>query len=90
MHADADSRLILSEIREAGFDMAETFTTDPMVDCTLEEARQAWGDRVIIWGGVPSILLEPSVPEANFGGLHEAGLPGRGAGDAFILGSPTT
>ena len=43
MHADNDSRLILDHIREAGFDMAETFTTAPQVSCTLEEARRAWG-----------------------------------------------
>jgi hypothetical protein len=86
MHADADSRLILPEIRDAGFDMAETFTTDPMVDCTLEEARRAWGDRVIIWGGVPSILLEPSVPEADFEAYMRRVFRAVAPGDAFILG----
>ncbi|MDP6698233.1 MAG: uroporphyrinogen decarboxylase family protein, partial [Candidatus Latescibacteria bacterium] len=59
MHADNDSRLILEHIEDAGFDMVETFTTAPQVSCTLEEARRAWGTRMIIWGAVPSVILEP-------------------------------
>jgi hypothetical protein len=57
-----------------------------MVSVTLEEARAAWGTDVIIFGGVPSIILEPSFPEAEFEeymrGLFRAIAPG----DAFILG----
>lgn len=86
MHADADSRLILQNIQESGFDMAETFTTDPMVDCTLEEARAAWGEEVIIWGGVPSIILEPTVSEAEFEAYMRRVFRAVAPGGAFILG----
>jgi uroporphyrinogen-III decarboxylase len=86
MHADNDSRLILRHLEEAGFDMVETFTTAPQVTCTLEEARRAWGNRVIIWGGVPSVILEPAYSEEAFEsylrGIFRAVVPG----DAFILG----
>jgi hypothetical protein len=57
-----------------------------MVEVTLEEARAAWGTDVIIFGGVPSIVLEPTFPEAEFEeymrGLFQTIAPG----DAFILG----
>lgn len=86
MHADNDSRLILSHIEAAGFDMAETFTTAPQVSCTLAEARQAWGERVIIWGGLPSVLLEPAYPPAAFEHYMRALLRTIAPGDAFILG----
>lgn len=86
MHADADSRLILQNIRESGFDMAETFTTDPMVACTLEEARGTWGDEVIIWGGVPSVMLEPTVSEGEFEAYMRRVFRVIAPGDAFILG----
>lgn len=66
LHADNDSRLILDNIREAGFDMAETFTTAPQVTCTLEEARRAWGTAVIIWGGVPSVIIEDAYGDEEF------------------------
>ena len=85
-HADDDTKALLAEIRESGFDMSECFCTAPMVTVTLEEARAAWGTDVIIFGGVPSIILEPSFPEAEFEeymrGLFRAIAPG----DAFILG----
>jgi hypothetical protein len=85
-HADDDSKAILEEVKEAGFDMSECFCTSPMVEVTLEEARAAWGTDVIIFGGVPSIVLEPTFPEGEFEeymrGLFRAIAPG----DAFILG----
>jgi hypothetical protein len=80
-HADADTSKLLDLIREAGFDMAECFVTAPMVDVTLAEARDAWGDDVIIWGGVPSsILCDPVTGEAFVRGLHARPLPHHRAG----------
>jgi hypothetical protein len=86
MHADADTSRILKLIECAGWDMVECFVTAPMVPITLAQARQAWGDRVIIWGGLPSVLLSPSVPEKEFRAyMHE--LFGIVApGEAFVLG----
>lgn len=86
MHADNDSRLILSQIEAAGFDMAETFTTAPQVTCTLEEARRAWGERVIIWGGLPSVLLESAYPVEAFERYMRNLFGTIAPGNAFILG----
>ena len=86
IHADNDTRLILGLVEEAGIGMAECFVTSPMVKTTLAEARAAWGDRVIIWGGVPSAILEAPFTEEQFDaymdGVFRAIAPGR----AFILG----
>jgi len=85
-HADADSSLLLDLIRESGFDMAECFTTAPMVHCTMAQARKAWGNEVIIWGGIPSVILcEPfsdEAFEAFMSDLFKTITPG----DSFILG----
>lgn len=86
MHADNDSRLILRQIEEAGFDMVETFTTWPQATCTMEQARQAWGDRVIIWGGVPSVILEPAYSDEAFEAHMRQVFRAMAPGDAFILG----
>lgn len=86
MHADNDTRYILGEIRDAGFDMAETFTTAPQVPCTLEEARTAWGTDVIIWGGVPSVLLEDTYTDEDFEAYMRNVFRTVAPGDAFILG----
>jgi len=86
LHADNDTRAILSHIEQAGFGMVECFVTHPMVPTTLAEARAAWGDRVIIFGGVPSVILEEPFTDEQFeqymDGLFRVIAPGK----AFILG----
>jgi uroporphyrinogen-III decarboxylase len=86
MHADNDSRLILGHLEEAGFDMVETFTTWPQALCTLEEARQAWANRMIIWGAVPSVILEDTYSDAQFETYMRQVFRTVAPGDAFILG----
>jgi hypothetical protein len=66
--------------------MVECFVTAPMVPLTLAHARQFWGDRVIIWGGLPSALLSPSVPEDEFRAYVYELFDVVAPGDAFILG----
>ena len=73
-------------MRDAGFDMAETFTTEPQVTCTLEQARDAWGTDVIIWGAVPSVILEPTFSEAEFEQYMTGIFKTIAPGEAFILG----
>jgi hypothetical protein len=85
-HADNDTKLLLSLVKEAGFDMAECFVTAPMVHCTLAEARQAWGKDVIIWGGIPSSILCPPVTDSVFEAYMEDLFRTIAPGDAFILG----
>ena len=86
IHADNDTRLIFDLIDQAGIGMAECFVTSPMVRTTLAEARAAWGDRVILWGGVPSTILEAPFGDEEFerymDDLFRTIAPGR----AFILG----
>ena len=33
---------------------------------TFEDARAAWDDQVVIWGGIPSIILESDYPASDF------------------------
>jgi hypothetical protein len=86
MHADNDTSAILELIEEAGWDMVECFVTAPMVPLTLARARELWGNRVIIWGGIPSLMLSPSVPESEFQAYVRHVLDVVAPGDAFILG----
>lgn len=59
VHADADSKLLMGQFIESGIDMVECFCTAPMVTVSMEEAIDFWEDKMIIWGGIPSILLVP-------------------------------
>jgi hypothetical protein len=86
MHADNDTSLILELLERAGWDMLECFVTAPMAPLTLEHARQVLGNRVILWGGLPSLLFSPSVPEAEFRAYVYQLFETIAPGDAFILG----
>ena len=86
MHADNDTSQIVDLIERAGWDMVECFVTAPMVPLTMEQARESWGNRVILWGGLPSLLLAPSVPEEEFREYMHRLFDTISPGDAFILG----
>jgi uroporphyrinogen-III decarboxylase len=89
-HADADTSLLLDLIVEAGFDMAECFVTAPMVPVTLAQARAAFSGRsgspLIIWGGIPSVMLCDPVSDAEFEAYVLDLLRTVAPGEAFILG----
>ena len=86
LHGDNDTRAILHNIERAGYRMVECFATHPMVPTTLAEARAAWGDRIIIWGGVPSYLFEDPYTEADLDAYMDGVFKTIAPGKSFILG----
>ena len=66
--------------------MVECFATDPLAKCTLEDARAAWGTSIIIWGGVPSVILEEWYPAEQFESHIRDLFRTIAPGDAFIMG----
>lgn len=85
-HADGDMTVLLDLTIEAGFDVADCFACQPLVRCTMAQARAAWRDRITIWGGLPSTLLEPAVPVARLIEHLESIYDCLGDGRRFILG----
>ena len=85
-HADNDTTEILGDLAEAGYDMQECFVTAPMVPCTLKQARERWGESMIIFGGVPSVMLEPGVSDEEFEDYMDDLFKTIAPGGAFILG----
>lgn len=86
LHGDNDTRAIFSQIERAGFGMVECFATYPMVPTTMAEARAAWDDRVIIFGGVPSVILEEPFSDEQFEQFIDELFRTIAPGRAFILG----
>jgi hypothetical protein len=86
-HCDGENLGLLDLLAVSGMDVAESVCAPPMVACTLGEMRRAFGDRITIFGGVPSVaLLEDSMTEDEFE-AHMRGLFAEIApGDRFILG----
>jgi len=85
-HADGDMSGLLELVLQADYDVADCFACSPLVPCTMTQARSAWRDRITIWGGLPSSLLEPPVPleqlRAHLSQVYQAVAPG----ERFILG----
>ena len=86
LHADADLTGLLDVVLQTGVDVAECFACAPLVPLTLAETRERLGDRVIIWGGFPSTLLEPSSTEEAFRAYLDQFASRIAAGRAIIVG----
>jgi uroporphyrinogen-III decarboxylase len=84
-HADADSSTLLELFVEAGYDLMDSFVTAPMVPVTLERARAVFGNKVTIWGGLPSILLCDPTSDEEFEAYMRDLFRIIAPGDAFIL-----
>ena len=85
-HGDGDMTALLGLVVEADYDVCECFACQPLVRCTVAQARAAWRDRITIWGGLPSGLLEPNVSLDDLQAHLEDVYAQVAPGDRFILG----
>lgn len=85
-HADNDTSEILDFLKQTGYDMQECFVTSPMVPCTLEQAKKTLANDVVIFGGIPSVILEDSFSDEEFEEYMAMLFKVVAPGDAFILG----
>ena len=65
-HTDGNIKPLLSLLAESGLDVCESFSPAPLTECTFEEAWNTWRDGPIIWGGIPSPILEERTSESEF------------------------
>ena len=65
-HTDGDLKPLLKLLAESGLDVAESFSPFPLSQVSFEEAWDAWGNGPLIWGGIPSPMLEDGVGDAEF------------------------
>jgi hypothetical protein len=65
-HADAAMGQLLHMVVEAGFDGADCLATAPLVPERLADYDRVWRGRMVCWGGLPSTVFDPQVPEREF------------------------
>ncbi len=66
-HTDGNLQRLLSMLADSGLDVCESFSPAPLTECTFDEAWRAWQDKgPMIWGGIPSPILEPQTTEEDF------------------------
>ena len=65
-HIDGNALPLLQLIAESGLDVCESFSPAPLTPCPFEAAWEAWQGGPIIWGGIPSSILEETTQEDDF------------------------
>jgi len=66
VHADGEMKRLIPMFLETGVDVAEAWSPAPMTSVTTGELKKAWGDKVTIWGGIPSMLFGPQYSDQEF------------------------
>ena len=65
-HTDGNIKPLLNLLAQSGLDVCESFSPFPLTECTFEEAWEAWQNGPVIWGGIPSPILEERTSEDEF------------------------
>ena len=86
VHGDGEMKRLIPLFLETGVDVIEAWTPAPMTGVSTAELREAWGDRVTLWGGIPSILFEPQYSDEDFDSYITGMFREIAPGDRFIVG----
>ncbi len=86
VHGDGEMRVLLAKLMECGVQVVEALTPKPMTSIDIGETRALWGDRVTMWGGLPSVILTETFTEGEYESYIEDLFRTIAPGDRFILG----
>lgn len=84
-HADGEMRRLIPLYGETTLDIAEAVTPVPQTKCTMTEFK-GMGDHVTLWGGISSIMFEPTYSDEEFDDHVIALLKEMKPGTRFIAG----
>jgi hypothetical protein len=70
-HTDGNVKPLLDLLADSGLDVCESFSPYPLSECLFEEAWKAWASGPVIWGGIPSTLLEERTSPEEFSTILE-------------------
>lgn len=85
-HPDGENRGLLELLSQSGFHIADSICPAPMTSYSLAQIREAFGDKLTIWGGIPSICtLENSMSQRDFEKFVDDTLSSLGRGDHLIF-----
>ena len=86
VHTDGEMKRLIPFFPETKVDIAEAWSPKPMTKITTAELRKAWGDKVVIWGGIPAILFEPQYTDEEFDAYIMTLFKEVAPGNNFIIG----
>ena len=66
-HTDGENKGLIQEYIDSEIDIADSICPYPMTSLNLRDIREKFGDKITIWGGLPSIcVLEESMSDYEF------------------------
>ncbi len=83
-HTDGNLKPLVDLLPESGLDVCESFTPQPLTELPFEEAWEKWRNGPIIWGGIPSSLLEERTAQPVFEAFVDNLLATVGKGPIII------
>ena len=86
VHGDGEMRGLLEKLMTCGVQVVEALTPAPMTSIDVAQTRALWGDRVALWGGIPSVILTDVFSDEEFECTLERLFQAVAPGDRFILG----
>ena len=85
-HTDGENEKLLDLYLQAGVDVADSVCPRPMTRLSLREYREAWGNRIAVWGGLCSTCVLPNVfTEEQFEAHLDEALEAAGDGRGLIF-----
>jgi hypothetical protein len=85
-HTDGENKGLLELYLRAGMDIADSICPAPMTSHTIGQVREAFGGKITIMGGIPSVSVLPeSMPDREFEQFLDRFFTEIGSGDHLIL-----
>lgn len=85
-HADGEMKRLIPFVLDTELDVAEAWSPAPMTSVTTKQLREAWGDKITIWGGLPTVIFEPNYSDEEFSAYVINLLKEIAPGNNFIVG----
>ncbi len=89
IHADGENKGLFDLYRQSGIDVLEAVAPAPMTKTDIREILKS-SEGMTVWGGIPSVILMPDYPDAEFERFMEDTLAAVGKRPRFILGVSDT
>lgn len=65
-HSDDELGDLMPLIPECGFDGADCLATIPLVKASMTDYLECWREKLVCWGGIPSIVFDSTYPFTEF------------------------
>jgi len=90
-HTDGENKGLMDLLLNSGMDIADSVCPHPMTKVTLAEYYRQWGEKVTIFGGIPSnLMLEETTSDEQFESFMDELFTAIAPGTRIILGVADT